>query len=71
MIEGQPSVKLPDQHEGRAGGILFDAQPPGDALSQAGLARPQLAHQQDDVAGLGYFAEAGAELLGLLGAGGG
>ena len=55
---GSRPVVGADQDEGRAGDRLGDAQAPGEALDERGLARAQVAGQQDEVAGRGQAAPA-------------
>ena len=68
VVDAPAALILVDEHEGGAGHLGLYAETPGEALEQAGLARPQGADARDHVA----LAEAGSQPLaerpGLVGA---
>ena len=68
VVQRYATLVLGHHHEGGASGILVAAQPPQHPLGEAGLARSQLAGQEEDVARRGACPHRPADGLGPLGA---
>ena len=58
VVERQPALVVTGQGEGRAGDLVVDPEPGAEPLGERGLARAQLAGEQDQVAGRGESATA-------------